>query len=197
MSQLPAPPQYFLVPRRHQPRPCRTAHDIPKAGATRGRPQHQASSGGIINRSGPPRTRQQRTIRDKSGYGLSDPSPSPNRRLDTWKEIGAFFGRDERTVKRWETTRGLPVHRVPGAGRANVYAYTEELAEWLSGAKIAAEQEADASSELPNRIATEPEIERSAQTVTSRARRCSAEHTEMRDSLTGALASGEVQRAYA
>ena len=26
-----------------------------------------------------------------------------NRRLDTWKEIGAFFGRDERTVKRWES----------------------------------------------------------------------------------------------
>jgi tetratricopeptide (TPR) repeat protein len=67
----------------------------------------------------------------------SDPSPRTNRRLDSWKEIGAFFGRDERTAKRWETTRGLPVHRVPGAGRANVYAYTDELAEWLSGANVA------------------------------------------------------------
>jgi tetratricopeptide (TPR) repeat protein len=63
----------------------------------------------------------------------------PNRRLDTWKVIGAFFDRDERTVKRWETTRGLPVHRVPGAGRANVYANTEELAEWLNGTSVAAE----------------------------------------------------------
>jgi tetratricopeptide (TPR) repeat protein len=62
-----------------------------------------------------------------------DSTPGPNKRLDTWKEIGAFFGRDERTVKRWEITRGLPVHRVPGAGRANVYANTEELAEWLKG----------------------------------------------------------------
>ena len=95
---------------------------------------------------------------------VSEPSLAPNRRLDTWKEIGAFFGRDERTVKRWETTRGLPVHRVPGAGRANVYAYTEELAEWLSGARIAAERDADASSDLPNGIAAEPEIEKSAQT---------------------------------
>jgi len=70
-----------------------------------------------------------------------DPSPRTNRRLDTWKEIGAFFGRDERTAKRWETTRGLPVHRVPGAGRANVYAYTDELTDWLAGANLAAEPE--------------------------------------------------------
>ena len=73
----------------------------------------------------------------------TEPSPRANRRLDTWKEIGAFFGRDERTVKRWETMRGLPVHRVPGAGRANVYAYTDELAEWLNGAKIAADSDSD------------------------------------------------------
>jgi tetratricopeptide (TPR) repeat protein len=88
---------------------------------------------------------------------VSEPSPRSNRRLDTWKEIGAFFDRDERTVKRWETTRGLPVHRVPGAGRANVYAYTDELADWLSGAKIAAEQDADANSDSPDGIAVEPE----------------------------------------
>ena len=40
-----------------------------------------------------------------------------DQRLDTWKEIGAFFGRDERTVKRWEDQRGLPVHQI---GRAHV-----------------------------------------------------------------------------
>jgi tetratricopeptide (TPR) repeat protein len=86
--------------------------------------------------------------------GATDPSLRANRRLDTWKEIGAFFGRDERTVKRWETTRGLPVHRVPGAGRANVYAYTDELAEWLSGTKISAENEGEASSEATNGVAS-------------------------------------------
>src|ERR1700722_15558457 len=67
-----------------------------------------------------------------------------NRRLDTWKEIGAFFGRDERTVKRWESTRGLPVRRVPGGGRANVYANTDELVEWLKGKTV----EADATSNV-------------------------------------------------
>ena len=59
-----------------------------------------------------------------------------DKRLDTWKEIGAFFGRDERTVKRWEATRGLPVHRVPGSGRATVYAYVSELERWLESEKL-------------------------------------------------------------
>jgi tetratricopeptide (TPR) repeat protein len=53
------------------------------------------------------------------------------KRLDSWKEIATFFDRDERTVKRWEKERGLPVHRVPGNARGSVFAYAEELAEWL------------------------------------------------------------------
>jgi tetratricopeptide (TPR) repeat protein len=56
-----------------------------------------------------------------------------NHRLDSWKEIAAFFGRDERTVRRWEKERGLPAHRVPGGGRGGVFAYTDELREWLKG----------------------------------------------------------------
>jgi Tfp pilus assembly protein PilF len=55
-------------------------------------------------------------------------------RLDSWKAIAAFFGKDERTVKRWEKERGLPVRRVPGAGRGTVFAYTSELERWLQGA---------------------------------------------------------------
>jgi tetratricopeptide (TPR) repeat protein len=54
-----------------------------------------------------------------------------NRRLDSWKEIATFFGRDERTVKRWEKERALPVHRVPGGVRSGVFAYTDELSQWL------------------------------------------------------------------
>jgi TolB-like protein len=59
--------------------------------------------------------------------------PISGKRLDSWKEIAAFFGRAERTVKRWETERGLPVHRVPGGGRSAVFAYADELADWLKG----------------------------------------------------------------
>ncbi len=57
----------------------------------------------------------------------------PSRRLDSWKEIAAFFGRDERTVKRWEKERGLPVHRVPGKSKGSVFAYLAELKDWLHG----------------------------------------------------------------
>jgi tetratricopeptide (TPR) repeat protein len=54
-------------------------------------------------------------------------------RIDSWKEIAAFFGRDERTVKRWEKTRNLPVHRLPG-DKGGVFAYTAELTDWLNSA---------------------------------------------------------------
>ncbi|HEX8233830.1 MAG TPA: hypothetical protein VF559_10875 [Caulobacteraceae bacterium] len=52
------------------------------------------------------------------------------RRLETWKEIGAFLNRDARTVRRWEQERGLPVRRVPGS-RSKVYAYSQDLRAWL------------------------------------------------------------------
>lgn len=55
-----------------------------------------------------------------------------DRRLNTWKEIASFFECDERTVKRWETTRGLPVHRVPNGIRSTVFAYENELRAWLN-----------------------------------------------------------------
>jgi len=60
-----------------------------------------------------------------------DRRPEANRRLDSWKEIAAFLDCGERTVKRWETERGLPVHRMPGSGRGRVSAYTAELSQWL------------------------------------------------------------------
>lgn len=56
-------------------------------------------------------------------------------RLDSWKEIASFFGRDERTVKRWEHSRGLPVRRIPGSGRSPVYAYRHDLETWLRKGK--------------------------------------------------------------
>lgn len=61
--------------------------------------------------------------------------PSPNhsdRRLDSWKDIASFFGRDERTVRRWEKENSLPVHRVPAGAKGRVFAYETELHQWLS-----------------------------------------------------------------
>src|SRR5579863_7040164 len=53
------------------------------------------------------------------------------KRLDSWKEIAAFFCRDERTLNRWEKEQGLPVHRLPGP-KGRVYAFTDELSAWLA-----------------------------------------------------------------
>jgi len=52
--------------------------------------------------------------------------------LQGWKDIAAYVARDVRTVKRWEKQRGLPVRRMPGSGRANVYALIPDLDSWLS-----------------------------------------------------------------
>jgi hypothetical protein len=59
---------------------------------------------------------------------------SPGKRLDSWKEIAEYLGRDVRTALRWEKEKRLPVHRVPGGSRHAVYAYPEEIDRWLSGA---------------------------------------------------------------
>lgn len=56
-----------------------------------------------------------------------------NRKLDSWKSIAEYLGRDVRSVQRWERERGLPVHRVPGEKGGTVFAYSVELEAWLNG----------------------------------------------------------------
>ena len=78
--------------------------------------------------------------------------PARGSRLDCWKEIAAFLGRSEKTVRRWETDRGLPIHRAPGAGRTAVYAFTAELEQWLkSGRSDDADPPANNPRDLPAR----------------------------------------------
>ncbi len=57
-------------------------------------------------------------------------------RLVGWKEIAAHLGKTDRTVKRWGKSRGLPIHRVPGAAKTSVYAYPAELDQWLESASV-------------------------------------------------------------
>jgi len=56
---------------------------------------------------------------------------SQKKRLDSWKEIAEYLGRDLRTVQRWEGEKGLPIHRVPGGKRQAVFAYRDEIDAWL------------------------------------------------------------------
>lgn len=51
-------------------------------------------------------------------------------RLDSWKEIAAYLDRDVRTVQRWETREGLPVHRLEHRKRGTVYAFRSEIESW-------------------------------------------------------------------
>ncbi len=53
-----------------------------------------------------------------------------SRRLESWKEIAGYLGRDVRTVQRWETRDGLPVHRLHHNKLGSVFAYAAELDAW-------------------------------------------------------------------
>jgi WD40-like Beta Propeller Repeat len=60
-------------------------------------------------------------------------------RLDSWKEISSYLRRSERTVRRWEDTEELPVHRLHHEKRGSVFAYTGELDAWLESRRSIAE----------------------------------------------------------
>src|SRR5438445_6962284 len=68
-----------------------------------------------------------------SVQAISDPKGHPDsrsRRLEAWKEIASYLGRDVTTVRRWEKREGLPVHRLHHSRLGSVYAYTAELDAW-------------------------------------------------------------------
>ena len=50
--------------------------------------------------------------------------------LTSWKDIAAYLKRGVRTVQRWETELGLPVHRFTGRNRTAVLAFRSELDRW-------------------------------------------------------------------
>jgi len=79
---------------------------------------------------------------------VSTPNANPHprgRRLESWKEIAAYLGRDVTTVRRWERREGLPVYRILHSKLGSVYAYTTELDAWRDGRAGAATDVADAA----------------------------------------------------
>ena len=77
------------------------------------------------------------------------------RTLVSWKEIAAFLNRAERTVRRWEQERGLPVHRVPGGERGGVFAYSDELSDWIKGKALELEADDSATSKQETTFSAE------------------------------------------
>lgn len=71
---------------------------------------------------------------------LNSDSSRLGTRLEGWKTIAAYLDKAERTVKRWEADRGMPIHRVPGGGRAVVYCIAAELDAWLESNRTYAEE---------------------------------------------------------
>ena len=69
------------------------------------------------------------------------PFPVPRRpaegadRLESWKEIAAYLGREVRTVQGWEKNEGLPIHRHQHAKQGSVYAFKTELDAWREARK--------------------------------------------------------------
>ena len=55
---------------------------------------------------------------------------TPQKTLESWKQIAAYLRRSERTVRRWEANEGLPVHRHEHEKQDTVFAYRHEIAAW-------------------------------------------------------------------
>ena len=70
-------------------------------------------------------------------------------RLDSWKAIAAYLGKDAGTARRWERVRGLPVHRVPGGKGTSVYAFTSEIDNWLKSPVAEADADDESDAETP------------------------------------------------
>lgn len=75
-----------------------------------------------------------------------------SRRLNSWKEIADYVGKDVRTAMRWAKSDGLPVRRVAGGRGRSVFAFTGEIDIWLEGDTIGRlEQSAGAQDEARDR----------------------------------------------
>jgi hypothetical protein len=55
---------------------------------------------------------------------------TPQKTLECWKQIAAYLDRSERTVRRWEATEGLPVHRLGHEKQDTVFAFKHEIEAW-------------------------------------------------------------------
>jgi hypothetical protein len=81
-------------------------------------------------------------------------TPPDAPRLDSWKEIAAYLGRDVRTAMRWAKTQGLPVRRVSGGKGHSVFAFAAEIDAWLKGQRPpAAPAPIDTPGRVPWRVA--------------------------------------------
>lgn len=72
---------------------------------------------------------------------MHDSAPHQNAaaRLDGWKEIAQYLGRNVRTVQRWERELQLPVRRMGASKGASVFALRSEIDAWLSAQNLSSD----------------------------------------------------------
>ena len=69
------------------------------------------------------------------------PKPPVRERLESWKDIANYLNRGVRTVQRWESEEGLPVHRHTHDKLGTVYSYKAELDAWWENGRPRLEQQ--------------------------------------------------------
>jgi TolB-like protein/tetratricopeptide (TPR) repeat protein len=80
-------------------------------------------------------------------------------RLDSWKEVAVYLGRDVRTVQRWERREGLPIHRQQHDKLGSVYAFRHEVDAWRAARSQRLEESAGETASGPDALtSSEPEI---------------------------------------
>ncbi len=88
---------------------------------------------------------------------MNDPAPD---RIDSWKAIAQYLGRDISTVLRWAKNKKLPIHHVPGGKRQAVFAFKHEIDAWLLSEDITTETRSQALLQPPpsteTKIAADP-----------------------------------------
>ena len=90
-------------------------------------------------------------------------SERPSERLESWKEIAVYLGRDVTTVQRWEKRERMPVHRHLHDKRGSVYALAPELDQWLQGRRVQlTEPKEELGPEQKTEAPAEPQIDRGA-----------------------------------
>jgi Putative lumazine-binding len=70
---------------------------------------------------------------------------TPQKTLESWKQIAAYLDRSERTVRRWEASEDLPVHRRGHQKYDTVFAYKHEIEAWARRRTRFGNQEAAAA----------------------------------------------------
>ncbi|GEM_PF-1588091 len=66
----------------------------------------------------------------------NDGAPHTRKILTGWKEIANYLGRGVRTMQRYESQYGLPIHRPVGKERSSVMAFSDELDQWLNRSPV-------------------------------------------------------------